>query len=118
VPARDTVTSAGSIAFYLHRDLGLSLAAGGLFQNAAGMNEKWLQGKTNAFGNPWYFIKPDGQLLAWDGTPAARQSIVVGVLDPVYYSYPDLVYNATSATLDLILRQRLGLTFAGSLFQN
>jgi autotransporter-associated beta strand protein len=118
LPPGDTVTSAGSIAFYLHRDLALSLAAGGLFHNALGMNEKWLQGKTNAFGNPWYFIKLDGQLLAWDGTAAAAQSTVVGVLDPVYYSYPDLVYNATSDTLDVVLRQRLGLTFGGSLFQD
>src|SRR5205823_14235987 len=43
---------------------------------------------------------------------------LIGTLDPVYYSYPDLIFNATRDTLDLVLRQRLGLTFAGNFFQN
>ena len=116
--ATNNVNIAGSMAFFFQRDLGLSLAAGGLFQNSAGMNEKWFRGNANAFGNPWYFIKPNGQLYAWDGTPAAQGSTLIGTLDPVYYSYPDLIYNATRDTLDLVLRSALGLTFTGNFFQN
>jgi autotransporter-associated beta strand protein len=118
VPTGDTVTLAGSMAFFYHRDLALALPAGGFFQNSAGMNERWLRGNANAFGNPWYFIKPSGQLFAWDGTPAARGSSLVGTLDPVYYVYPDLLYNPTQGMLDIVLQQRLGLTFTGNFSQN
>src|SRR5262249_7774765 len=55
VSVGSSATIAGSAAFFLKRDLNLSLSSGGLFFNFIGMNEKWLQGNANAFGNPWHF---------------------------------------------------------------
>jgi hypothetical protein len=116
--ATASFTIAGSMAFFLQRDLGLSLPASGLNQSFATITAKWLQGNINSFGNTWYFIKPNGQLFAWDGTTAASGSTLVGTLDPVYYVYPDLLYNASKQTYDYVLQQRLGLTFAGTFYQN
>jgi hypothetical protein len=118
VMSGSTVTIAGSMAFFLKRDLGLSLPAGGVSQNFAAIAAKWLQGNHNSFGNTWYYITPAGLLFAWDGTAAGTGSTQVGVLDPVYYVYPDLLYNPSNKTFDYVLQQRLGLTYAANLYQN
>jgi hypothetical protein len=112
-----TAIIAGSQAFFIDRDRALDFG-GSFFQNFLGMGEKWLRGNNNAFGNPWYFIKPNGQFMQWDGTGAGLGSTLVGTLDPVYHSYPDLLYIATQGTLNLVLKQRLGLTFTGNFSQN
>src|SRR5207302_831552 len=117
VPAGTIVNIAGSLAYFLDRDLGLHFDRT-FYQNFAGMNEKWLRGNGNQFGNPWYFIKPNGQLFQWDGTMTAQGSTLVGTLDPVYYVYPDLLYQATQGMFDYVLQQRLGLTSTGNFFEN
>jgi hypothetical protein len=120
LPAGSTtsVTIAGTQAFFLQRDLGLSLSADGLFQSFGGLGYNWLRGNGNAFGNHWYFLKPNGQLCAWDGTASTSGSTLVATLDPVYYVHPDLLYKPSQQSYDYILRQRFGLTFAGSYYQN
>ena len=112
-----SVTIAGSMAYFEDRDLTLSFT-GNFYQNFFGLGEKWLRGVNNSFGNPWYFIKPNGQFYAWDGTKAALGSALLTTLDPVYYVYPDLLYNASNQSFDYVLQQRLGLTFTGNFSQN
>ncbi len=118
VPATSTIAIAGSSAYFLNQSLHFTFA-GSYFLNFLGRNEKWFQGQSNSFHNPWYFITPAGQIFAWDGTNSGAGSTPVGpLLDPVYYAYPDLIYQATPAMLDLVLKQRLSLVFIGNFFQN
>jgi hypothetical protein len=117
VTSGTTVTIAGSMAFFLKRDLGLTLHASAVSQ-FGGITAKWLQGTVNSFHNNWYYITPAGLLFAWNGSAAVTGSTQLGALDPVYYVYPDLLYSASSATFDYVLQQRLGLTFTGNFYQN
>jgi hypothetical protein len=117
VAAGTTVAITGSRAYFEDRDLNLSFT-GNFNQNHSGFNEKWLRGANNTFGNPWYFIKPDGELFAWDGTKAAQGSTLLTALDPVYWVYPDLLYNASPNTLNYVLEQKLNLKVNGSLSVN
>jgi hypothetical protein len=115
--AAASFTIAGK-SFFLQRDLGLSLPDSRAMQSLSSITAKWLQGNGNSFGNPWYFIKPDGQFYAWDGTSSASGSTLVATLDPVYYVYPDLLANPSQQTFDFVLQQRLGLTFTGNFDQD
>jgi hypothetical protein len=115
--AGSQINIAGNMAYYLDRDLGLFFG-GSYFQDYAHMNEIWLMGASNQFGNPWYFVKPDGQLFEWDGTGAALGSALVFALDPLYYHYPTLLFDATAGTMDYVLDQALALDFAGTYAQN
>ena len=107
------VNIAGSMAYFLDRDLNLSFT-GDYSQNFYKMNEKWLLGKDDQ----WYFIKPNGQFLKWNSSLGAQGGSLVTTLDPVYHAYPELLHSATAASLNYVLDQRLGLSFAGSIYEN
>ena len=64
------VQSAGTQAWFTAHNQGLFFT-GNYTQNYGGTNEKWLKGNLNQYGLPWYFVKPNGQLWAWDGTPVS-----------------------------------------------
>lgn len=62
------------------------------FLNWGGTGEKWLLGE----GNVWYILRPDGQLLKWNGSnlPDGPQ---VAVLDESFFLKPELLHNAAPA---------------------
>ena len=62
------------------QQIGLYLT-GNLYENSAGMSEKWLRGKDRQ----WYFITPDGTLRQWRRGVSIRDSRVVARLDVRYY---------------------------------
>ncbi len=114
-----TVLSAGTQAYFLYRDLGLFFT-GGYSQNYGGSQEKWLQGTVHqpGFGNPWYFIKPNGQFYVWDNTTAKASGTLLASLDPLYYQNPSLLWNATAVSYAAVVQQSLGLFFTGNYFQD
>ena len=111
-----TVNIAGSMAYFLDQNLGL-FTARSFFFNFYGAGEKWLKGNGNQFGNIWYSIEPNGHFSAWQGTPGIGTALLA-TLDPVYYTYPELLYQATPGTLDFVLQQKFGLQFTGNFYQN
>ena len=82
----------------LDRTLGFYEDDAGFYQGAFGSQAKWLRGELNQFGNPWYIITPQGQLLAWDGSGAISGSSL-GTFDVAAYLNPELIFNASQATL-------------------
>ncbi|MCI0741276.1 MAG: cadherin domain-containing protein [Gemmataceae bacterium] len=109
---------AGSQAWFLDQDVGLNFS-GSYFQNYGGQNEKWIRGVANAFGNPWYFIKPSGQLFAWNGALNQAAGTQVAVLEPIYWAFPQLLHDALQDHLAFAIDQTLGLVLdAGGLYEN
>jgi hypothetical protein len=116
----DTLTYsavAGNLGYVVKQTYNLTYT-GNLSQNYGGQQEKWLIGVTNQFGSPWYFIKPNGELWAWDGTASAATGARLATLDPVFYQHPDMLYNAQPQSLAYALDQGLGLTFTGNFSLN
>ncbi len=62
--------------------------------NLLGQKEKWLEGKTNSFGNPWYLLLPDNTLREWNGTRSVGTSILASNLPPEAYASPLLLADA------------------------
>jgi hypothetical protein len=62
------------------------------YTNTWGYNEKWLMSPD---GN-WYALLPGGKLYRWAGSmPATLQAAnLVAALDPIVYTYPQLLWNA------------------------
>lgn len=56
-------------------------------------DRKWLVGKTNSFGNPWYFITPDNRLIEWNGRGSGGR-VLARNLPPEVYADPLLLANA------------------------
>lgn len=79
--------------------LGLYVDAGGFYEDWAGQGVKWLRGETNVFGNPWYFLRDNGEFVAWDGTDMAAAGTVLYTFDPTVFLTPELLYEASQATL-------------------
>lgn len=105
-----TVTVAGNRAFYLHGDLNLN-TNGNYFQNSLGQQEIWVQGSAHQFGNPWYFILPNGNVFAWNGSNAAA-GVLVASLPPLFYYHPELLTsNPQQEHLAFLLKQTLNLSF-------
>ena len=81
------------LAFAIDQTLDLHFG-GSFYQNYGGQQEKWIRGTTNRFGNPWYFIKPNGEFYAWDGTLDAASGDLLATLDTDYYFNPNRLFNA------------------------
>lgn len=88
-----TATAADQVAFSLDQTLQLQVDPAGLFTNSYA-DEKWLRGVPNTFGNPWYFLLPDGEFDAWSGQAHSLTGTLLGTLTPNYYANPALLYNA------------------------
>ncbi len=113
-----TLRQAGSQASFLDQDLGLTFS-GSYSQNFGGQNEKWIRGVTNAFNNPWYFIKPSGQFFAWNGTPNQAAGTQLAALEPIFWAFPQLLHDSSPEHLARVIDQALGLAVApGGLFEN
>lgn len=109
---------AGNEAWFMDADFALT-SNGNYQQNFAGTNEKWLNGKVNEFNNPWYVIKPNGELYAWNGNGGAPAGTLLKTLEPVYWLYPQLLHSASSENLAYVLDQFLNLrTDNGNLYEN
>ena len=50
----------------LQADLGLYIDPRGLFANVHDTSAKWLRGQPNQYGATWYFIRANGELVAWN----------------------------------------------------
>lgn len=65
---QDTSVHSGGFANLRHFFFDRTGAARNLYENATGTDEKWIRGDTNQFGNPWYIVRPNGDLVEWDGS--------------------------------------------------
>ncbi len=83
--------TAQSLAYVLDQQLGLAFT-GNLYLNYGGANEKWLLGS----GDLWYFIKPNGELWRWDGTPNQATGTLIGNVGSSYYTQINLLYSAVA----------------------
>jgi hypothetical protein len=88
----------------LDQTLGLFVDAAGVYPNVQNTNAKWLRGQPNASKNVWYFIRDNGQFVAWDGETAAKgKKIATGTVlyqfDPQVFLDPQLLYDAAQSTL-------------------
>ncbi len=97
--------TAGHLGLLLEQSLGLRFQAS-YFTNIYGQNEKWLQSASNN----WYFIKPNGQLFLWSGTPNQATGTLTATLDPIYYYHPELLTAPPAGDLARALSQDLTLT--------
>ncbi len=105
--------SGGHLGYVLQQTLGLRLQ-GALFTNYGGQNEEWLQSRLNQ----WYFIKPNGQLFLWNGTPNQATGTMLASLDPIYYYHPNLLYAPPVGDLAFAIDQQLQLSTTGAFAQN
>ncbi|MEO1994129.1 MAG: right-handed parallel beta-helix repeat-containing protein, partial [Planctomycetaceae bacterium] len=62
-----------SQSYSVIKPLGME-STGNLHENWGGLGEKWLQ---NLSTSQWYFITPDGNAYAWDGSPSSALSGVL-----------------------------------------
>lgn len=84
-PASVLITLANNRNFYVDDR--------GLFEFSFG-TEKWLQGDVNAFGNTFYFIRPNGDLVEWNGAGLNGNLLVnVGTNG---WENPELIVNAST----------------------
>ncbi len=77
-----TNPSAEHLAFILKQTLGLSFTHVNLDQNSGGADERWVR----STGGSWYFILPNGQFYAWDGTANQASGTFLAQLTPDYYT--------------------------------
>jgi hypothetical protein len=82
----------------LDATLGLHVDAGGFYQGYAGADAKWLRGQPNAFGNSWYFLRSNGEFVAWDGM-AGTNGTVLYRFDPQVFLNPETLYQAANSSL-------------------
>lgn len=83
--------------------LGLFVDDAGFFPKVKGTDEKWLRGENNSAGNPWYFLRSNGDFVAWDGTKRNGKMIASGVVlrnfDDQVFLDPQLLYLAAQPAL-------------------
>jgi hypothetical protein len=82
----------------LDETLGLFVGADGFKNGKNAPNVKWLRGAHNAFGNTWYFIRPNGDFFAWNGRKGARGALLHDFPAQLYLD-PHLLHDASQATL-------------------
>ena len=74
-----TVNSAGwdqQRHFYFDSSKGL---VRNLWEDFLGLDEKWFRGDTNQFGNPWYFLLPNGNLMEWNGFSVSGSNLLANL---------------------------------------
>jgi hypothetical protein len=105
-------TLAGAMATQaqtLDETLGLYEDAAGFYQGAYGSQAKWIRGANNQFGNPWYIITQQGELLAWNGSASATGTSLFQFNTDVFHT-PELLFKASQQVLtgaELTLAQNL-----------
>ena len=82
----------------LDQTLGLFVDAAGFYPTVQNTNAKWLRGQPNASNNYWYFIRDNGEFVAWDGkmAPHGRKlasGTVLYQFDPKLFLDPQLLYE-------------------------
>jgi hypothetical protein len=77
----------------------IDLTGPGMFQNAYGFGEKWLQSGNghNAANGGWYQLTPDGVVHQWDGGRDIATEAVVGRLNGSYWYNPSLITSLFGA---------------------
>lgn len=114
-----TVTATGGHLGYVLQKLYNLHNNGSFFTSTFGQGEKWLQGVINQFGNSWYYILPNGQFFAWNGTNAAAGALLATLDQPIYYTDPNMLCQIAPVDLAFALKQHYGLHLnAGGLFVN
>lgn len=78
----------GDLAHVLDQALGLK-HVGDLRQDWDGQGERWLQGS----GGQWYFLKPTGELFAWDGTASATGTFLAR-FSSIYHEQIERLHQA------------------------
>src|SRR5205807_2581478 len=69
----------------------------GVFENNMHGQEKWLRGKTNTFGNPWYYILPGGAVYEWNGSTALAGNLLLQAGANAWQN-PELLVDASALT--------------------
>lgn len=75
----DTLFSLMSAAEALRSDMSLRMT-GSLFENWAGLGERWIWGR-----GQWYFITPDGMLYEYDSNSTGVPGNLVAQLAPMFF---------------------------------
>ncbi len=83
--------------------LGLFVDSLGYYPAVQNTNAKWLRGQPNDFKNYWYFIRENGELVAWNGTKSGGKKVSSGSVlfqfSPQVFLDPQLVFKAAQSTL-------------------
>jgi hypothetical protein len=85
--------------------------------NASGQQEKWLWGDVNEFGNNWYAIRTNGDIIAWNGG-AGVNGTLLGNAGVDVYENPEALFEAYDRQALLGTTQLLAGTEAGMDFNN
>lgn len=88
----------------LDQDLGLFVDVRGFYPKVKATGEKWLRGNANTFGNNFYFLRSNGDFVAWDGNTNARgKKIATGDVlfqfDQDVFLNPALLFQAAQPSL-------------------
>ncbi|MEJ7595603.1 MAG: DNRLRE domain-containing protein [Planctomycetaceae bacterium] len=76
-------------------NLQLQYNQGKSYYNSFGGQEYWYRSQTD---NSWYFVRPSGNLVKWDGQPRSLTGQTFESLDPrVWYTPSTLISNGTSS---------------------
>jgi hypothetical protein len=105
-----TVVTPNASLYQLNQRLQLHLYNGSYYTNEWGLGEKWLVGADGT----WYGLLPNGQLYRWAGliTTTMQAANLVATLDPVVYTYPQLLWNAQPPVAPAITLSVQGNTLA------
>ena len=88
---------AATEAEFQDRTKGLYVDHRGFFQGGNGNNVKYLRGVTNASNNPWYFLRPNGDFVAWNGVDETGTAIAS--FGPAAFHNPELLHKASAEVL-------------------
>jgi len=112
-PLTFVVETAGSDAYFVAEDLNLALTA--RKNNWGKGGEKWFVDGNNEY----YFIRPNGDLVKWNGAKRRATGDFVASLPPLYHAHPELLTtNRSSQDLPYLLDLNLGLARTTSPAEN
>jgi hypothetical protein len=86
-------------AEFFKETLGLYEDAHGFYENYGAQAVKWLRGVKNQFGNPWYWLRPDGSVGAWDGG-SGPSGATLFQFDAALYLKAELLFQAAATPLN------------------